>query len=280
MSRCFEYLFWQNVKDYKLNLFLQKNQKSEKVTPVTCSEAVKKKIVSGKIVAYYLARMQQLYEKFGVEAKNLRFRELDADERAFYAKETWDFEALTAGKWVELAACNYRTDYDLKGHGKESKKDLAVKEDGEKFVPHIFELSTGIGRTLYVTLYHSLQKDKSRGEKDLYLRLHPLLAPVQVAVFPLVKKDGLAELAKDLTFDLEGYFFDAFYDEKGSIGKRYARMDELGTPFCVTVDYETKDDKKVTLRDRDSMKQKRVLITDLHHILFDLVQRKKLFKDI
>ena len=256
-----------DVKDYKLRL--QRLSKSA-VEEISCEQAVKQKIVSGKLVAYWLARLQQFYEKFGIPLQKMRFRELGKEERAFYAKETWDFEVLTDLGWIELVACNYRTDYDLKGHSNGSKKDLSIKEDGKAFVPHVFELSAGIDRTFYIALDNSVRKEKRGKAERLYLSLPVPLAPSLVAVFPLVSKDGLPEKAREVFNLLEDYGFACTYDEKGSIGRRYARVDEIGVPYAITVDYDTMQDSTVTIRERDTMEQKRIKIDSLPELLWKL----------
>ena len=268
--------FWDEVKDYKVNLLLL----GKKAKPVACSEAVSKKIVSGKLVAYYLARVQQLYEKYNIPVEKMRFRELDKDEKAFYAKETWDYEVETDLGWIELMACNHRTDYDLAGHAKQSKKDLAVNEDGKKFVPHVFELSAGIARTVYVVLDLAFRKEKRGKEERIFLDLPARIAPYLVAVFPLVKKDGLEEKAREIFNELNESSFAVFFDEKGSIGKRYARIDEISVPYAVTVDYDTMKDNTVTLRERNSMSQKRVKIEALPELLWKLSTEKLSFKEV
>ncbi len=210
----------------------------------------------------------------------MRFRELDAEERAFYAKETWDFEVLTDLGWIELVACNYRTDYDLKGHSEGSKKDLSAKEDGKVFIPHVFELSAGIDRTFYVVLDQAIRKEKRGKDERLYLALVPQLAPYFVAVFPLVSKDGLSEKAKQVFDLLEDYKFSCLYDEKGSIGRRYARVDEIAVPYAITIDYDTLKDDTVTIRERDTMAQKRVKIAELPEILWKLSVGKLSFAEL
>lgn len=258
---------FNDVSDYKLRL-LRLNNKH--IVEIACEEAVKKKIVSGKLIAYWLARLQQFYEKCGIEKQKMRFRELSEEERAFYAKETWDFEVLTDLGWIELVACNYRTDYDLKGHAEKSKKDLSVTEDGKTFIPHVFELSAGIDRSFYVILDQAIRKEKRGKAERLYLALPAQLAPYFVAVFPLVSKDGLPEKAKQVFSMLEDYKFSCLYDEKGSIGRRYARVDEIGVPYAITIDYDTMQDDTVTIRERDTMEQKRVKISNLPELLWKL----------
>ncbi len=251
------------VAEYKLNLLLLGQEKK----PVSCKEAVQKKIVSGRLVAYYLARTQQLYEGYGIAAEKMRFRQLDRDERAFYARETWDFEVQTDLGWIEVIACNYRTDYDLRGHAKQSGQKMAVKELGKEFIPHVFELSAGIDRTVYVVLDNAFRKEKRGKEERIYLKLPPRIAPQDAGIYPLVKKDGLSEIAKKIFAGLLHEGFDVFFDEKGSIGKRYSRADEVGVFGGITVDYQTKEDNTVTYRYRDSMQQVRVKVQELPSFL-------------
>jgi glycyl-tRNA synthetase len=262
------------VEKYALNLLLS-GQKA--VKKVSCSEASSKKIVSGKFIAYYLFRVQQFYEKMGIPLEKMRFRQLDSDERAFYAKETWDFEVETDLGWIELMACNYRTDYDLKGHAKESKQSLEVNEQGKKFIPHVFELSAGIDRAFYVSIDLAFRKEKRGPEERIFLKLPAKIAPFLCAVFPLVKKDGLFEKAKEIFDELNGSELNVLFDEKGSIGKRYARVDEIGVPYAITIDFDTMKDNTVTLRERDSMAQKRVKVSELPVLLWKLQAGKEKF---
>lgn len=268
---------WDEVKDYELCLELLKDKKVKKIS---CENAFKKKIVSGKLVAYYLARVQQLYERYGFPLEKMRFRELEEDERAFYARETWDFEVKTELGWIELIACNYRGDFDLNGHSKGSGKKLSVKEDGKEFVPHVFELSAGIDRTFYCVLDNAFRKEKRGPEERIYLKLPNRLAPYLVAVFPLVKKDGLFEKAKEIFNTLNEHEFDVFFDAAGSIGKRYARVDEVGVSYALTFDYDSLKDKAVTIRERDGMEQKRVKIAELPELLWKLKLGKTRFTQI
>jgi glycyl-tRNA synthetase len=255
---------FDEVKDYELSLFLLKDKK---IHLISCEKAVKEKIVSGKLIAYYLARTQQLYEAYGINKSEMRFRELEDEAKAFYSKETWDFEVNTDLGWIELIACNYRSDYDLKNHGIESKKNMLIKEEEKEFIPHVFELSIGVDRTFYVVLDKAFRKEKRGEEERIYLDLNPLLAPWFVGVYPLVKKEGLPEIAKKIRNMLIQEDFEVFLDEKGSIGKRYARSDEIGVFGGITVDFQTKEDNTVTFRDRNTMKQIRVKIEDLPSIL-------------
>ncbi len=260
---------WNEIKDYKLNLF---QLKEKKVKQISAEEAVKKKIVSSKLVAYLLCKTQMFYSKLGVPEKLMRFRELESQARAFYAKETWDFEVETSHGFVELAACNHRSDFDLSSHSKVSKKDLKVKdvESGKEFFPNVFEVSAGIDRTLFVLLDVCLKKEKRGPEERLFVSLHPRVAPFLAGIFPLVNKDGLNELAHNIFEGLLDDGFDVFFDEKGSIGKRYARSDEIGVFGGITIDHQTKEDSTVTLRDRDSMKQIRIKVDSIPSVLMQI----------
>ena len=248
---------FNSIKKYKLKLLpIGKKRAIE----ISAEDAVKKKILSSKLIAYYLALLQQFYEACGM--RNFRFRQLGPDEKAFYAKDAWDFEVETSLGWVELVACNNRGDHDLGAHAKGSKEKLEVMDGGEKILPHVFELSMGVDRSLYCLLEQAFAEEKVKGETRTVLKLNSKLAPFFIAIFPLVNKDKLPEKAIKVR-SLLGTCWNIFYDASGSIGKRYRRMDEIGTPFCVTIDYQTLKDDTVTVRDRDTMKQRRIKISKL-----------------
>lgn len=265
--------YWQEVKDVKLPLQLAKSKKIEKIA---VAEAVKKKIISSPLFAYYLAQVQLLYEHYGIPAAKMRFRQLDDEERAFYAKEGWDFEVETSLGWLELIANNYRTDYDLKGHMQGSKTNLEFTDDsGRKFIPHVWEISAGLDRTFYAILEFAYRKE---GERIL-LSLKPEVAPLHAAVFPLLSnRPELVKKAREVAAKISS--FEVFYDESGTVGKRYARMDEIGCPFCVTVDFDSLENDDVTIRERDTTKQKRVKITELPEALYMLVIGRKNFEKL
>src|SRR3989344_4177223 len=184
---------YDEVKDYRIKVF-----KSDKVEDIKVNDLIKKKFVSGKLIAYYMARVQQLYEKYGIPLEKMRFREVSKDERPFYSRETWDFEILTDLGWIEVIANNYRGDFDLKGHMEGSKKDLTVMEDGEKFLPCIYEISGGVDRTFYVIIDNAFKKEIVGKEERIFLDLIPKLSPYDTAVFPLVDKDKLPEKSKEI----------------------------------------------------------------------------------
>ncbi|AHC14798.1 Glycyl-tRNA synthetase [Salinispira pacifica] len=205
------------------------------------------------------------YEKIGIRMDKLRFKEHGPDELAHYAKAAFDIEYEFPFGWQELEGIHNRTDFDLKRHAEFSGKDLTYLDDQtrERFVPYIIETSAGLTRTLLMVLSDAYEEEEvADGDVRTVLRFHPDLAPITVAVFPLVKKDGLAELAREVEKELREDFA-TFYDQSGAIGRRYRRQDEIGTPFCVTVDYDSKEDQTVTLRYRDSMEQVRLPISEL-----------------
>lgn len=267
---------WDDVKTYALRVQLEGKNKIESIT---VEEAVKKKIISSKLIAYYFARWQQFIVKLGIPLNHLRFRQLSAEEKAFYALESFDLEVETSNGWVEINPCNNRTDYDLSRHAKESKKDLSVKEEGEteKFIPHNFEISGGIDRLFFVLLELNLKKEKRGNEEQSYLDLNPKIAPYLFAVFPLVKKDGLSEKSQAIFDEIQSWGLAGIWDEAGSIGKRYARVDEIGVPYAITIDYDTIKDETVTIRDRNSLEQKRIKVKDLPTKLRALYLGKEAF---
>lgn len=259
---------FEKYKNFELRLKLV----GKETQPFTLEKALEKKIISGKLIGYYLAVMQEFFEKCGFESKDIRFRELEKEARAFYSKETWDFEIKTDIGWLEMVACNYRTDFDLSAHAKVSGVDLSVVEDEEKLVPHVFELSMGLDRIFYAILEKSLMEREGRP----VLKFPRSLTPLDVVILPLVRKDGIDSKAKEI-HDVLKIKFETKYDEKQSIGKRYVIYDQLGVPLAITVDYDSLQKDDVTLRDRDSMKQIRVKLKDLPRKLDDFFKGEKIF---
>lgn len=195
------------------------------------------------------------YSRLGIKKSNLRLRDHEKDELAHYAKSCVDVEYLFPIGWSELEGIANRTDFDLTQHAKKSGKDLSyfAEDTGEKFIPYVIEPSAGADRSTLAFLADSYAEEEDR----VVLRLDPRLAPIKIAVFPLVKKGGLLERAKSLESGLRKHY-NTFFDEKGSIGRRYRRQDEAGTPYGVTVDHETLENGTVTIRDRDTMEQVRI----------------------
>ena len=214
-----------------------------------------------RFYVHHLVAVQRFYlEALRVPAERFRFAELSEKERAFYNRVHFDVEVdqESLGGFKEVGGVHYRADHDLSAHMRVSKENLAVNLQGRKFVPHVLELSFGVDRNVWALL----DLGYSKKEERTILRLPPRLAPVTVGVFPLVKKDGLPELAREV-FEALRRRFDCAYDEGDSIGRRYARLDEIGTPLCLTVDHPSKEDRTVTLRHRDTGQQTREPIADL-----------------
>ena len=202
----------------------------------------------------------QWHEGLGIRAEKLRFQEHGADDLAHYAKKAYDIEYEFPFGWKEFEGIHNRTDFDLARHQEHSGKRLEYIDPGtnERFVPYVVETSMGVDRTLLVVLADAYREEEIAGEQRVVLGLHPDLAPTKAAVFPLVKKDGMPEIAHRLHAALRAAAIPAFYDQSGAIGRRYRRQDEVGTPWCVTIDGETAEDGSVTIRDRDSLEQVRV----------------------
>jgi len=220
---------------------------------------------------YWQKERMDWHTSLGLKKENLRFREHEDTERAHYATRSVDIEYNWPFMgWGELEGIANRTDYDLKQHTKESGKDLSYfdEETKKKIVPYVIEPSIGVGRMMLALLINAYTEEKAptaeKGESEtrVVLKLSPGLAPVKVAVLPLVKDEKLIKIAKEIYKDLKKEW-NVIYDEAASIGRRYRRQDEIGTPYCVTVDFDTLKDKSVTIRDRDSMNQERVKIKEL-----------------
>ncbi len=204
------------------------------------------------------------HRSLGVPAAQLRFREHAANERAHYAARAVDIEFEFPFGWRELEGIHNRTDYDLRRHGEFSGKKLEYFDDvkGERFVPFIVETAVGVDRATYEVLCAAYDEEPDKDGVRVVLRLRADLAPYKVAVLPLSKNEKLVPLAREVWAALRPHFMTE-YDETQSIGRRYRRQDEIGTPLCVTVDFDSLEDRQVTIRDRDSMAQVRVPITDL-----------------
>jgi glycyl-tRNA synthetase len=205
-----------------------------------------------------------------VNPERLRLRQHDPDELAHYADQAFDIEYEYPFGWQELEGIASRTDYDLKKHNDASGKDLKYFDDETKehFIPYVVEPSGGVDRTMMTFLIDAYDEEGEGKDKRVVLRLHPKIAPIQIAVFPLQKNEDLLNRALSIRDDMMR-FFNVFFDVSGNIGRRYRRQDEAGTPYCVTVDFDTLDDKTVTVRDRDSMAQERVSIDKLRDYFFE-----------
>ena len=233
-----------------------------------------------ELLEYWKEERLKFYENIGISRANLHVRNVPNEERAFYSKGTYDIEYDFPFGQQELEGVAYRTDYDLSQHQKASGKSLEYfdEETKQRFIPHVVEPSAGVDRTVLALICEAYSEDEAPDEKGkmearIVLRFHPRVAPIKCAVFPLLKnRESLVVKAKEIV-DLLRPYMTVFYDESGAIGRRYRRQDEIGTPFGITVDFETLGEKDpslrdtVTLRERDSMKQERVKISDLLELL-------------
>ena len=217
---------------------------------------------------YWRDARYQWYVDLGVNQERLRIRDHEPDELAHYANACVDVEYEFPFGWSELEGIASRTDFDLKQHSEHSGKDLQFFDEASKshYFPYVIEPAAGVDRATLAFLVDAYEEEKLEKETRTVLHLHPRLAPIKVAVFPLVKRDGMPDRARQIEADLRQHFT-VFYDESGAVGRRYRRQDEVGTPFCVTVDGETAENNSVTLRERDSMEQVRVNLDELPGLL-------------
>ena len=323
--------------------------KFEKTHRISLAKAVEKGIIANEVLAYFIGKTRRFLLKIGIKDEKLRFRQHKDDERAHYASDCWDAEALTSFGWIEIVGIADRGNYDLSRHSKFSGEDLSVfipypkpvvikkkkpvpkmnvlgpvfkerakkiaealeraevssdfieleidgerirlsseffevKEveeevTGERIVPHVIEPSFGLDRISYAVLEHCYDKDIVEGEERRVLRLKRWVAPVEVAVLPLLSREPFTTKALEIFSMLKRSGFYADYDDSGSIGRRYRRYDEIGTPFCITVDHRTFEDGTVTVRDRDTTGQVRILISDLPRILRELFLTERPIED-
>ena len=323
--------------------------KFEKTHRISLAKAVEKGIIANEVLAYFIGKTRRFLLKIGIKDEKLRFRQHKDDERAHYASDCWDAEALTSFGWIEIVGIADRGNYDLSRHSKFSGEDLSVfipypkpvvikkkkpvpkmnvlgpvfkerakkiaealeraevssdfieleidgerirlsseffevKEveeevTGERIVPHVIEPSFGLDRISYAVLEHCYDKDIVEGEERRVLRLKRWVAPLEVAVLPLLSREPFTTKALEIFSMLKRSGFYADYDDSGSIGRRYRRYDEIGTPFCITVDHRTFEDDTVTIRDRDTTGQVRVLISDLPRILRELFLTERPIED-
>jgi len=207
----------------------------------------------------------EYYERLGIKKENLKWKQ--HENLVFYAKDAWDIEYNFPFGWGELEGLHYRGDYDLTQHQNFSGIDLSYfnEETKERFIPHVIETSVGLDRTILMVLSDAYHEDEMGGEKRIFLKFKPNIAPIKVAVFPLLKnKPELVKKAEEIYKIIKKEFKDVKFDDNGNIGKRYRRQDEIGTPFCVTVDFDTIEKSEgVTVRDRDTGKQERIKEEDL-----------------
>lgn len=229
---------------------------------------------SQKSYDYWINKVKEFYLELGIKSENLSIREHEKSELSHYSCGTSDIEYKFPFGVSELGGIAQRTDYDLSQHEKTSGVEMKYFDEvtGKKYVPYVVEPSLGVDRAMLAILcdsYDESDGSDGRAAGELTLRLNPRVAPIKVAVFPLVKKEGLPDIAKKIVNELKHAGVNTFYDESGSVGRRYRRQDEIGTPWCVTVDFDSLKDQTVTLRERDTMKQERVGISELKPLILD-----------
>jgi len=271
-----QHKYFDLVKDHKIRTLLVKDRKKENELVV---ERTAQELVSyglPQFYVYHLVKIQEFYlDVLKIPKEKLRFYELDEKERAFYNKYHFDIEIeLQDFGFTEVGGLHYRTDHDLKGHEKVSgqKMEIFDEESGSKFIPHVLELSFGVDRNVYSLIDLNYEDDKTRGNIVLHLPSHT--APFFCAVFPLVKNKPEITAKAEQLYSLLKKQFSCLYDEAASVGRRYARADEIGVRYCITVDFETLEDPAlrdtVTIRDRDSTQQERIKTSQLLERLKEL----------
>jgi glycyl-tRNA synthetase len=265
------YEVYEHVKEVSLPFWHWADQESgAAVTPITIEQALEQQHIQTQAYGWTIHLAYTLFRNIGIPTERIRLRQHAPDEKAFYAADAWDVEInMPSFGWVEVCGVHDRTDYDLTQHAKFSKTELIAFDEQrrEKFVPHVIEIAFGVDRPVFALLDIFYQEKAAEEGKTLFAAPYHL-APIQVAVLPLVKK--LSGEAEALFQELSKEFV-CMYDESGSIGRRYLRNAELGTPFCVTVDFEMRENSTVTIRDRDTEQQVRVHKDALSAILKQLL---------
>jgi len=268
---------FERIKHEKLRFVDEKNQPYE----IEISQAVENGLVANQIMAYFLWKQKMIYLAIGVPQEKFAFRKMPKEETPHYSKGNVDMEVETSYGTIETAGTAYRTDYDLSQHSKHSGADLSVFDEGtkQKIMPHVVEPSMGVDRMFWCALEHCFREKTP--EKDWeWFAFPPAIAPYQAWIFPLMKKDGMDSKAKEIEESLRESGLTVYYQDSGSIGRRYARADEIGVPYCVTVDFDTLDEKSdkhgtVTIRFRNDGKQVRVKISELAATLSHFVKEGK-----
>ena len=210
---------------------------------------------------YWKARRMEWIQSLGVRPEKLRFHQHGPDELAHYAKTAFDIQYEFPFGWHEFEGIHNRTDFDLRRHQEYSGKKLEYVDPvdrDKRYIPYVVETAVGVGRTVLALLADAYREEEVEGETRVVMSLHPRVAPIKTAVFPLVKKDGMPEVARRIHEALRAAGIPSFFDDSGSIGRRYRRQDEAGTPWCITVDGQSTEDDTVTIRDRDTLRQERV----------------------
>ncbi len=270
---------FDDIKDLQLPLLTYQTQESgsDKVTMTKMSSAIDKGFFQKPAYAWCVHLAYRIFSGMGFTPENMRLRQHLPTERAHYAADAWDVELHTRSfGWVECCGIHDRGNYDLTRHQEFSNEKMSVKVDKQPVIPNILEIAFGVERPLFCLIDNSYSEDEERS----WLKFPSHLAPIQVAVFPLMGKPELLTPSQEIYNEILDSGLITQFDRGGSIGRRYRRQDEVGTPFCVTVDYESLEDNTVTLRERDSMDQVRVKRDTLVETLHNLVRAKSTFADL
>ncbi|HNT60471.1 MAG TPA: glycine--tRNA ligase, partial [Candidatus Bilamarchaeaceae archaeon] len=268
------------VRKEKVRLLTREAQAEGGAPQWVSAEGMVEKGIANEIMAYYLVKEWEYYTVAGLNPEGMWFRHLREEETPHYSQSNVDLEVETSHGMVEIAGNAYRTDYDLGRHGEYSKKEISVfsEETKEKVVPHVVEVSMGVDRLFFCMLEHSF-REKSEGKDWEWFDFSPSVAPYDLCVFPLMKKDGLKEKAEGIVALMRENGLEALFSGSGSIGRRYAKADEIGVPYAVTIDYQTLEDESVTVRYRNDGKQERVAVEKLADKIRKLKREGKLKLD-
>jgi glycyl-tRNA synthetase len=267
------------IKDIEILVLDEKAQNSgKKEKKMKIYDAWKKSVIKHDWHAYWIAKELEWFLRLGAKAERFRVRQHCKDEKSHYAVDTWDLEYKFPMGWRELQGFANRGNFDLTQHENESKKNLSIVDEKGKVLPEVVcEPSLGVGRAFLVFMFDAYNYDKKRN--NIVLNLNPKLSPYKAAVFPLISKGKQLEIAKKIVGDLREEW-NVMFDKSGSIGRRYARQDEIGTPYCLTIDDESLENKDVTIRNRDDTKQVRIKISDLKDVLRKLINQELKFEDL
>ncbi|MCY3413540.1 MAG: glycine--tRNA ligase [Candidatus Heimdallarchaeota archaeon] len=260
---------WDEYEQVEIRLLTQEAQeKGGLPITITLAEGIERGYIYNQYMGYYMAVESLFIESLGIDKNTFWFRHLLDHETAHYSAANYDLEIQFPFGIVECIGLAYRTDYDLMKHQEKSKMKMHIDQNGKKVIPHVIEPSIGVQRVFYAALLANYQKE---GREWTWFKFPNSIAPWSVLITPLMKKDGLLEEAKSLYWELKDMGIDAIFDESGAIGKRYARNDEIGVPFAVTIDYNTLEDETVTLRDRNTTEQIRIHKDSLPDVLKEMI---------
>lgn len=259
---------FEDVKDRMLRTVPGEGEGEGEEEEKSVEESVRSGIIANEYLGYHIAKVDEFLERIGIPRAKVRFRQHLREEMAHYATDCWDAEFLSERYgWMEIVGVADRGGYDLSAHASFSNADMSVHAESVKIIPHVIEPSYGIDRIIYALLESSFYEEQVGKENRRVLRLKNEIAPIKAAVFPLLNRDELKKKAKEVFQKLRDASIFVEYDDSGSIGRRYRRQDEIGTPYCITIDYETLEDDTVTIRERDTMKQVRVPIAEVKDVL-------------